>query len=126
MPGPHSRSSTYLAGGHYRKPNDNADCVLVRKDNGSYVNRWYAIWYAKLDPKWPDFPQCGNNYKDFCCQDAAQAYSGPGFYTGCTGCIHSRAADIQLNIHGQMCFGVEAEIVRRAVGRNRLVTKTVP
>lgn len=106
VPGPHSRSSTYLAGGHYRKPNDNADCVLVTIDNGSHANEWYAIWYVKLDPKWPTPAGHGNNYKDFCCQDAPGAYAGPGFYTGCTRCIHSRTADIQLNIHGKMCFDI--------------------
>lgn len=102
--GPHSRSSTYMAGGHYRKPNDNADCVLVTKDNGAHANEWYAIWYVKLDPKWPDVVQTGNNYKDFCCQDAPRAYSGPGFYTASRG-IWSRTANIQLNITGHLCFG---------------------
>jgi hypothetical protein len=65
---PHSRSSTFLAGGH----DDQGEClggevgqnVALNVSDGTAHDEWYISYYLTLDPRWPAWVY-QNNYKEF-------------------------------------------------------------
>ena len=105
--GPHQRSQVYLAGGHYQEPTNMARAVMVTKDSGQYSNVWYAIWYVRLDPNWPQEGYYLANYKATRVQADSTAYMGsavPGsMYTSCTSCICRGLEMIDLHASRETC-----------------------
>lgn len=88
--GPHSHSTKYLCGGHYEDaplsqsdPASGRDVQItipnkVNFDRGSaesFSNRWFATWYYRLNPEWPE---CGDsqNHKTSTVQSDISAYGG--------------------------------------------------
>ncbi|MBR9676378.1 hypothetical protein GOV05_05200, partial [Candidatus Woesearchaeota archaeon] len=87
-PAPHEYSTKYISGAHYQYENntpayigagENFRDVLVTVDNGAAAPRWYASFYYRLDPLWPDNSPGSLNHKTSVINGGPQAYYGTGY-----------------------------------------------
>lgn len=105
---PHAHSQSYVTGGHWSDSEDAGRNVALTRDFGTASNDWYASWYVRLDPRWPeeDGHQCTlvPNYKDYVFQEAGMSYTGSFDYSACTSCIVRRQPTITV-VHQWLCGG---------------------
>lgn len=67
IPQAHSKSTKYLAGGHYEDCGVGGPCNLcyVGVSLASDYDRWFVMYYLRLPDEWNDVPVNGPNYKEF-------------------------------------------------------------